>query len=39
MRLAQAVAANLGAIGIGLGEDTGIIIRDGHQLEAIGSVA
>lgn len=37
MRLAQAVAANPGAIGIGLGEDTGIIIRDGHQLEAIGS--
>lgn len=37
MRLAQAVAANPGAIGIGLGEDTGIIIREGHQLEAIGS--
>jgi cyanophycinase len=37
MRLAQAVAANPGAIGIGLGEDTGVIIRDGHMLEAIGS--
>jgi len=37
MRLAQAVAANPGAIGIGLGEDTGIIIREGYQLEAIGS--
>jgi cyanophycinase len=37
MRLAQAVAANPGAIGIGLGEDTGIIIRNGYELEAIGS--
>ncbi|MFT4061206.1 MAG: cyanophycinase [Edaphocola sp.] len=37
MRLAQAVAANPGAIGIGLGEDTGIVIREGHRLEAIGS--
>jgi len=37
MRLAQAVAANPGAIGIGLGEDTGIIIREGHFMEAIGS--
>lgn len=37
MRLAQAVAANPGAVGIGLGEDTGIIIRDGHTLEAIGA--
>ncbi len=39
LRLAQAVAANPGAIGIGLGEDTGIIIRDGSQLETIGSGA
>lgn len=38
-RLAQAVAANPSAIGIGLGEDTGIIIREGHKLEAIGSGA
>lgn len=37
MRLAQAVASNPSAIGIGLGEDTGIIIREGHELEAIGS--
>jgi len=36
-RLAQAVAANPTAIGIGLGEDTGVIVRDGHVLEAIGS--
>jgi cyanophycinase len=37
MRLAQAVAANPGAIGIGLGEDTGVIVREGHLLEGIGS--
>jgi cyanophycinase len=36
-RLAQAVAANPGKIGIGLGEDTGIIITKGNQSEAIGS--
>ena len=36
-RLAQAVAAQPGAIGIGLGEDTGIIATEGHKLRAIGS--
>ena len=36
-RLAQAVAAQPGAIGIGLGEDTGIIVSRGHELAAIGS--
>jgi cyanophycinase len=36
-RLAQAVAANPGAIGIGLGEDTGVVISEGHELKAIGS--
>jgi cyanophycinase len=36
-RLAQAVAANPGAIGIGLGEDTGIVVTNGEELEAIGS--
>jgi cyanophycinase len=36
-RLAQAVAANPGAIGIGLGEDTGVIVSNGHELQAIGS--
>jgi cyanophycinase len=36
-RLAQAVAAQPGAIGIGLGEDTGIIVSEGHELKAIGS--
>ncbi len=36
-RLAQAVAAQPGAIGIGLGEDTGIIVSEGRELKAIGS--
>jgi cyanophycinase len=36
-RLAQAVACNPGAIGVGLGEDTGLLIRDGNKMEAIGS--
>ncbi len=35
-RLAQAVASNPGAIGLGLGEDTGVIVRHGCELEAIG---
>lgn len=37
MRLAQAVSANPGAIGIGLGEDTGVVIRNGYLLEIVGS--
>jgi cyanophycinase len=36
-RLAQAVAAYPGAIGIGLGEDTGIVVSNGTELKAIGS--
>lgn len=36
-RLAFAVAQNPNHIGIGLEEDTGIIIRKGNKLEAIGS--
>jgi cyanophycinase len=36
-RLAFAVAQNPTHIGIGLEEDTGIIIRKGNQMEAIGS--
>lgn len=36
-RVAQAVASNPGCIGIGLGEDTGVLITDGHFLEVIGS--
>lgn len=36
-RLAQGVAAQPGAIGIGLGEDTGVIVSEGRHLTAIGS--
>lgn len=36
-RLAQAVASNPGCIGIGLGEDTGVLIHGNDHLEAIGS--
>jgi cyanophycinase len=36
-RLAQAVAAYPGAIGIGLGEDTGVIVTNGTELVAVGS--
>ena len=37
VRLSQAVASNPSAIGIGLGEDTGMLITDGNSMEAIGS--
>jgi cyanophycinase len=36
-RLAQAISANPSCIGIGLGEDTGLLITDGNKMEAIGS--
>ncbi|WP_205509550.1 cyanophycinase [Longitalea arenae] len=36
-RLAQAVAVQPGILGIGLAEDTGMIITGGHYLEVIGS--
>jgi len=36
-RLSQAVAANPSAIGIGLGEDTGVVITGADMLETIGS--
>ena len=36
-RLMTIVTSNPGVIGLGLGEDTGVIIRDGHLLEAIGN--
>ncbi|MEO6612795.1 MAG: cyanophycinase [Chitinophagaceae bacterium] len=36
-RLSQAVATNPGCIGIGLGEDTGMLITEGNRMEAIGS--
>jgi len=36
-RLAQAVASNPSCLGIGLGEDTGLLISEGNHMEAIGS--
>jgi cyanophycinase len=36
-RLAQAVAINPSCIGIGLGEDTGMLVTEGNRMEAIGS--
>src|SRR6478672_10031354 len=36
-RLAQVVATNPKCIGVGLGEDTGMIITHGDRMEAIGS--
>lgn len=36
-RLAQAVASNPSCIGIGLGEDTGMLITEGNVMEAVGS--
>jgi cyanophycinase len=36
-RLTQAVAANPSCLGIGLGEDTGVLISEGNYMEAIGS--
>lgn len=36
-RLAQAIATNPSCVGIGLGEDTGMLITQGNKMEAIGS--
>ena len=36
-RLAQVVAANPSCIGVGLGEDTGMLITQDNRMEAIGS--
>ncbi|HEX8356532.1 MAG TPA: cyanophycinase [Segetibacter sp.] len=36
-RLSQAVSSNPSCIGIGLGEDTGMLITEGNKMEAIGS--
>ncbi|OYU97665.1 MAG: cyanophycinase [Bacteroidetes bacterium B1(2017)] len=38
-RLAQAVASNPQCTGIGLGEDTGVVITEANQLEVVGSGA
>jgi cyanophycinase len=36
-RLAEAVTTHQSLIGIGLGEDTGVLIKEGNHLETIGS--
>jgi cyanophycinase len=36
-RLIEAVGTHSRAIGIGLGEDTGVLIKNGNQIETIGS--
>ncbi|RAU83324.1 cyanophycinase [Pontibacter arcticus] len=36
-RLMEAVVSHPNTIGIGLGEDTGVLITDGHMIETIGS--
>ncbi|MEA3191347.1 MAG: cyanophycinase [Thermoplasmata archaeon] len=36
-RLLEVVATNPGTIGLGVGEDTGILVRDGHRVEVLGS--
>lgn len=36
-RLTQTIAANPTALGVGLGEDTGVVITDGDNMESIGS--
>lgn len=36
-RLTQAVASNPSCIGIGLGEDTGVLVTEGRFMEALGS--
>lgn len=36
-RLSQAVGGNPSCIGVGLGEDTGMLITEGNKMEAIGS--
>jgi cyanophycinase len=36
-RLAQAIATNPSCVGLGLGEDTGMLINEGNKMEAIGS--
>ena len=36
-RLFQAVVSNAKTLGLGLGEDTGLLIKNGHTMEAIGS--
>lgn len=37
VRLTQTILTNPACLGIGLGEDTGLIIRNGNEMECIGS--
>jgi cyanophycinase len=37
IRMAQIIATNPGCIGLGLEEDTGVVVRQGCELEVIGS--
>ncbi|MDB5236576.1 MAG: cyanophycinase [Hymenobacter sp.] len=37
IRMAQIIATNPGCIGLGLEEDTAVLVRDGRELEVIGS--
>jgi len=37
IRMAQIIATNPGCIGLGLEEDTGVVVRKGNELEVIGS--
>ncbi|WP_375415790.1 cyanophycinase [uncultured Hymenobacter sp.] len=37
IRMAQIIATNPGCLGLGLEEDTGVVIREGRELEVIGS--
>jgi cyanophycinase len=36
-RMAQIIATNPGCLGLGIEEDTGVVVRDGRHLEVIGS--
>lgn len=36
-RLLEVVTANPGHVGLGLGEDTGVVVRSGHLVEVIGT--
>jgi cyanophycinase len=37
VRMAQIIATNPGCVGIGLEEDTGVVVTEGRELEVIGS--
>ncbi|MBD2770459.1 cyanophycinase [Hymenobacter sp. BT664] len=37
IRMAQIIATNPGCVGLGLEEDTGVVVTDGRELEVIGS--